>query len=325
MTAVDSLVPPICEENDDLVSYLSTKLNDYYIEWIQSNYLDLFSNYQAIYSAYHQLKQENQQQRDQINTLKLRIMATTSEYKKQILGCKHMVKEQLNEFIKFKQTVSCNLCLDHSPNPLPEDPKLRANTERENEEIHKLKHEMEVLQNEITEINATNQALSDNVSMSSKLINELQDGTVSYQQTVRRLEDKNKELWLRFNAMQIECDRNIREKEHESNKQQLLHQQTERRYMESVEMYKQNMKCVDCFLSQLTEKCQQFVNKYSSSSQNVEREEELEREREEEEQEEIELMTDIQPKLSMTFSNVEEVMNYVSIFVLNKEMNRYLN
>ena len=41
--------------DEKLIPFLSTKLSDCIAAWIQSNYIDLLTNYKSIYDAYNEL------------------------------------------------------------------------------------------------------------------------------------------------------------------------------------------------------------------------------------------------------------------------------
>ena len=40
---------------EQLIPFLSTKLNNFISSWIESNYCELYTNYKTIYDAYNQL------------------------------------------------------------------------------------------------------------------------------------------------------------------------------------------------------------------------------------------------------------------------------
>lgn len=246
---------------------------------------------------------ENELKNKQIEKLKMKIKSTTCQYKNEILDCKQLIKSQLNDFIKFKETMSkqsiistkYNECDKKSNNLIEVNPLIN------NEDIDKLKNKIKILENFRKSIDKT-----------KNKIDSLQNESKLYQNEIKNLKQENKDLTfkLNFDKKCIENRKSLNEMNYE---------QSQQRYSINTTNHENNMKAMHLFLSQINDRCQSFLDKYCTNTTNK-------KEEEEEENEDIDIeneisIRNIEPKLKATYANLEQFLVDVSMIILSKETN----
>jgi len=264
----------------------------------------LFKNYKSIFDAYNELKlnyesikKENELKDKQIKELKTKIKSATGEYRKDIENCKKMIESQLNDFIKFKETIS----IQNTSNvePIEENIKTVNNNECVMDE---LKQEIKSLQTDY-----------DNTKCK---LNRIQIERKSYIEEIRNLRKSN-------NDLKFKLDFDSKSKENQTNLNKMNYEQTQEKYSIDIEIHIKNMKSIYLFLNETNKSFQRFVDKYSGKGKedNTNNNERANKENQEETNKNDTLIRDIEPKLNATYANFQQYLSDISMIILSKETN----
>ena len=239
----------------------------------------------------------------EIEGFKAKIKSISGEYREDISNCKKLIESQLNDFIKFKETmteqtisnvsnianIECVKMLQH------QQTKERTKAVNDNERIiDKLKHEIKMLQ---TDIDQTK--------------HRVQIERKSYIDKIRNLEKQN-------NDLEFELNFDRKSKENQTNLNKMNYEQTQDKYSMDSEIHIKNMRSIYSFLTQTNKAFQAFVNKYSAKKNNINNNENNEENREETNKNDV-WIRDIEPKLSETYANFQKFLSDISMIILSKE------
>ena len=159
---------------------------------------------------YNRIKKENELKDKQIEGFKAKIKSISGEYREDILNCKELIESQLNDFIKFRETMTKQTMLNVENNANIECIKMLKNqqTKAVNDNeciIDKLKHEIKILQTDFDD--------------TKRNLNKVQIERKSFIDKVRNLEKENNDLKYELNC-----------KENQTNLNKMHYEQTQEKY-----------------------------------------------------------------------------------------------
>ena len=252
---------------------------------------------------------------------------TAAKHNKEMNDCKKLIDSNLEELNSYKRSITSLQEQPLSQDTISQEELRYDHNQKDiNQEIQQSlliqqwKSKVAVLEEQIA---ANKHKSKMNAAASLQCIQrvqELKTERKAFQQEIRNLKQQNKYLELRLESKEKESDFHAKCIENATSLKEMEHVHTLQKYQELTKNHQHNMRAMDSFLNQVTNRCHQFLSKYSgkeiiegddnhngsgnggsSPLKGMVR------------------MKGIDSKLTMTYANLEQFLQDVSMLMLEKE------